>query len=67
VRQTARATDAADDGHILRGYANLGHSLMQGSQEEVVATTRTPPGLAFLEITCTVTHILYFYYKDYKI
>jgi hypothetical protein len=62
VWQTAAAAYTADDSYILGGYANLGHSLMKGSQEEVVATTWTPPRLSFLKILCTViTHISYFF------
>ena len=44
-----------------RGYANLGHSLMERCQEEMVTATRTPARLSFLIILCCICHNCLFY------
>ena len=56
VRQTAGAADTRNHCNIFGGYANLGHSLMERCQEEMVTATRTPTRLSFLEIICCIAH-----------
>ena len=57
VRQTAGATDAGDNCDVFRCNANLGHSLVQRGEEEVVTTTGAPSWLSLLEIlSCICCH-----------
>ena len=57
VGQTAGAADAGDYCNVFRCNAYLGHSLVQGGEEEVVTTTGAPSWLSLLEIlSCICCH-----------
>ena len=54
VGQTAGASDTRYDSVLIRRFSDFCHCLVQRCEEEVVAASRTPPRLSFLEISLCI-------------
>ena len=62
IGQSAAAPDAADNGSLIRWYADFSHCLVEAGEEEMVAASGTPSWLSLFEVLwCILLHIAFLF------